>query len=415
MNASVPASSAMEIVEYAELSPLVDKCVIKVCYVGDNRNGTSLSKDVCTEMGRKILGSPIVGFFDETTQDFGGHDRDIRLVGNGFKVVDITRPYGFVPTDSKVWFQKFIDNGVEHEYLCVEGVLWTKAYSEAQRILTNGNNQSMELNKDFSTGSWAKSLKSGDSVFIYNEALVEKLCILGENVEPCFEGAQIRSNFSLQGEGFEIFKATMFALIDVLKGGSKEAMENKENVPVQAVEPIYVKKEDEEKPETKEEKGEEKETPSQEKEKEKEEEKKKYNLAEVVEYQELKVQNEELQGKYAALQKLYSGLQDQVTELTKFKNEADREKKLAMVDKFYMLNDEDKKEIVDNLDTYSIDDVEARLSVICFRKGLGFEKPEETKMETPAPTTYSLADAVGANSGNNGDVPAWIQAAMSME
>ena len=69
MNISVPRDNAIEIVERTEVSPLVDKCVIKVCYVGEqpNRNHTVITKDVATEMGRKILGSPIVGFYNEQT------------------------------------------------------------------------------------------------------------------------------------------------------------------------------------------------------------------------------------------------------------------------------------------------------------------------------------------------------------
>jgi hypothetical protein len=38
-------------------------------------------------------------------------------------------------------------------------------------------------------GFWANSENSNGRIFIYNEALIEKLCILGQNVEPCFEGA----------------------------------------------------------------------------------------------------------------------------------------------------------------------------------------------------------------------------------
>ena len=62
MHMSVPIEGTVEVVEKTEVSPLIDKCVIKVCYVGEqpNRNGTVLTKEVAYEMGRKILGSPIV-------------------------------------------------------------------------------------------------------------------------------------------------------------------------------------------------------------------------------------------------------------------------------------------------------------------------------------------------------------------
>mgnify|MGYP004546913173 FL=1 len=150
-------------------------------------------------MGKKLPGSPVVGYFDQGSADFEGHNREIALRGGGkFEILDTTKPYGFVPTDAKVWFQKFDDEGVEHEYLVTECYIWTSAYPECQRILERGNNQSMELNKETQDGFWAKDNNSGDRIFIYNEALIEKLCILGESVEPCFEGAQFKTEFSLE-------------------------------------------------------------------------------------------------------------------------------------------------------------------------------------------------------------------------
>jgi hypothetical protein len=36
-----------------------------------------------------------------------------------------TRPYGFVDLNAKVWFKKYNDEGVIHEYLVTEGYIWT--------------------------------------------------------------------------------------------------------------------------------------------------------------------------------------------------------------------------------------------------------------------------------------------------
>ena len=47
----------------------------------------------------------------------------------------------------------------------------------------------MELNKESVKGNWAKNNNSDSRFFIINEAIIEKLCILGENEEPCFEGS----------------------------------------------------------------------------------------------------------------------------------------------------------------------------------------------------------------------------------
>ncbi|MBE6148197.1 MAG: hypothetical protein E7167_01600 [Firmicutes bacterium] len=72
-----------------------------------------------------------------------------------------------------------------------EGYLWTGQYPECQRIITSGNNQSMELDEETIKAEWSKDENGYPEFFIINEAIISKLCILGEEFEPCFEGSQI--------------------------------------------------------------------------------------------------------------------------------------------------------------------------------------------------------------------------------
>ena len=143
-------NTPIEFINITPANPLISKCQIKVCYVGDepNRNGSIITKEVARNMANSLPGSPIVGFFNEDKQDFEEHNRVIDLSNGEFKIKDTTKPYGFVSPDAKVWFQKFLDDGEnEHEYLMTEGFLWTGQYPECQRILDKGNNQSMELDE----------------------------------------------------------------------------------------------------------------------------------------------------------------------------------------------------------------------------------------------------------------------------
>lgn len=429
MHISIPIEGTVELFEKTEVSPLIDKCVIKVCYVGEqpNRNHTVITKNVASEMGKKLPGSPIVGFYNESDKDFEGHNRDIKIGNGQFKIVDTTRPYGFVPTNAKVWFQKFNDDGIEHEYLCVEGYLWTKAYEEAKRILTEGNNQSMEIDPETEKGSWTNDLKSGDRIFIYNEALVEKLCILGQNVEPCFEGAQIKNQFSLAAGDFAGFEARVYALLgemkDAIQGGLKNPMENEDKIVAPGAEETpaqeFAKQDDEKKENTNPSEGEKgkentdktdnkSENPSENKEENDDEKKnKKYNLDEVTEYAELQTKYAELEAKYTELQGTYSALQTENATLVEFKNKVDLKAKQDMVDSFYMLSDEDKKDVVDHINEYSLDDIESKLAIICVHKKVSFIKEgEEQEQSTPA-TTFSLEAAAQQASD---DAPAWIKA-----
>ena len=201
MNTSIKLSTPCELINVTSISPLISKCQIKVCWVGDepNRNGSVITKETAVQMANTLPGSPIVGFFNEGTDDFDTHNRIIEISGDKFQIKDTTKPYGFVDLNAQVWFQDYLDGDKIHTYLCTEGYIWTGQYPESNRIMVKGNNQSMELDENSLDGHWAIDDKSGMEFFIINDAIISKLCILGEDVEPCFEGANI-TKFSLEDD-----------------------------------------------------------------------------------------------------------------------------------------------------------------------------------------------------------------------
>ena len=449
MHISVPVDNTIELLNFTPFNPLISKCQIKVCYVGEdpNRNHSVITKDVAKEMAKTLPGSPIVGFFNKEQGDFEEHNRVIDVSNGRFDVIDTTRPYGFVDFSAKVWFQKFLDDGVEHEYLMTEGYIWTDIYPESKRIVDKGNNQSMELHNKLTKGKWTKDENGRVKFFIINEAVIQKLCILGENVEPCFEGAGIAAQFSFDDE----FKNNLYSMMNELKqalqeGGETQMTEEIKNPEVEQEEvPATEDTEFKKKPEEEEE--EEKKNPSSEGEKdsedkedsdeskkdeeeddedekkkkkmnhaasedEDEEEKcekcgkkksectcKKFSLEEIPEYV-------ELQNNYSALEEKYNALVAEIEPLREFKNEADKKEKQAMIDSFYMLSDADKADVVSNIDTYSLDDIEAKLSIICVRNKVNFSLDEDKKEEAKEePLVYSLGDK-----DDGDDAPAWIKA-----
>ena len=73
---SILIESPCELINLTPLNPLISRCQIKVCYVGDtpNRNGSIITKEVAREMANSLPGSPIVGFYNENKGDFEGHN-----------------------------------------------------------------------------------------------------------------------------------------------------------------------------------------------------------------------------------------------------------------------------------------------------------------------------------------------------
>ena len=499
MNKSISTLSSPEFINIHSVSPMISKCEIKVLYVGQNRNRSSISKEVAEQMAQTLPGCPIVGYYIENKEDFGDHGDQMIIDGEGVHFKKLTKPYGFVPLDAKVWFQDFEDidrfgKSVVRKYLMTEGYLWSGQFEECRRVLEGGSPQSMELDENTLKGYWSEDNNKGIDFFIINDATISKLCILGEDVEPCFEGASVTapivSSTFTKLDGKDDFSHTLFSMLKELrelrnnKGGY--SMENEQiNVTEETVtEPVVTtfedggdpgtsetaaepassdaessaegvdvagateapagdssesaeelpatevingetvlssevdeacantpkgaakdfacgSEDDEDKKDKKFEKDEDKEkddsqdkddkSSTDENEDNTEEDKKKYELLEN-EYNELKAQ--------------FSLLESEVVELRKFKNEVEDAKKEELINSFYMLSEEDKKDVVDNKAKYSLEDIEAKLSVICVRKRVSFNSTEDevaTATTDEAPLTFNLEGSQGEN------LPAWLQ------
>lgn len=411
---SIKLNSPCEFIDITPVNPLISKCQIKVCQVGDtpNRNGSIITEDVARKLANSIPGSPIVGHYIDEKQDFNEHDRELVIKDGELDFGDMTQPYGFVDLNAKVWFQDFSDDGHIHKYLMTEGYIWTGRYPETQRIIEKGNNQSMELDQNSLKGNWSKNENGDYEFFIINEAILSALCILGEDNEPCFEGASINKvQFSLEDSFKEQIFSMMNEMKEILSKGGEIVEDNKiveaevtENVAIEesvVEEPVTEFAEETVKETVVEEAATEEETVVEEPEVTVEEpvsepdpEPAAYVLDEIPEYVEL-VQ------KFATLEAEHNALLTEVEGLREFKLSIERTEKQALIDKFYMLSDEDKQDVVSNIDSYSLNEIEAKLCVTCFHKGINFIEAKEEKEATEV-TTYNL--------NQNDTTPAWIKA-----
>jgi len=90
----------------------------------------------------------------------------------------------------------------------------------------------MELEKDSVKGEWQTNYQNGLDFFIINDAIIQKICILGDDVEPCFEGASVTApNVSAQFTLDDNFKHTLYSMMQDLRNalnGGGQQMENLE-------------------------------------------------------------------------------------------------------------------------------------------------------------------------------------------
>jgi len=438
---SVATIKSPEFINITSVSPMISKCEIKVLYVGANRNRSFISKEVATEMAQTLPGTPIVGYYSENKEDFGDHGDQLIIDGDGIKFNCLTKPYGFVDINTKVWFQEFEDtdefgNKVLREYLMCEGYLWTEQYEEAKKVINEGRPHSMELDEKTLKGHWSTDNNRGIEFFIINDAIFSKLCILGEDVEPCFEGSsvtapEVSSSFTLKADEFT---STLFTMMKELKeltyslqnkgGNSMEnlnteiqdptnyevaALNENDAAPAEeaapaaeevVLDPIVEEEAEEVSDSVVEESAESVEAEDSEEDPE---------IQEDAEDQ----PEEEGEDKYAILEQQFnelsekcSSLERENAELLAFKKSVEDKEKDDLIKSFYMLSDEDKKNVIENKANYTLEDIEKELSVICVRKKVSFEKEEEDSKVKDKPANIFNLDSVEEAE----ELPAWLQA-----
>lgn len=428
------------------VNPLMSKCDIKVLYTGHNRNGSDIQKEVAEQMATTLRGSPIVGYFRSDKGDFGDHGHQMVIDMDGVQEKVLTIPYGFVATDAKVWFQWFEDtdsfgNAVEREYLMTEGYIWNGQFSEADKILKEGQPQSMEI-ADVD-GHWATDSKLGKEFFIITDAVFTKLCILGDEVEPCFEGASIKiaNTYSLveEEEDVKVQIINMFKELQfTLEGGQitmdnemKATVETPENADTslentadaqfaeesesgtspepEVTEPevsaennddTFASKEEEDKEDKKT-----SDEPEAKEEEPEEEPKKEHSL--VVEKVEDSEEYKSLEASYQQLQQDFAALTEKCNSLQEFYDTAMMAQKDALIEKFYMLSDEDKQDVIAHKAEYSLDDIESKLSVICFRKKVNFDLEDNAENDINIETNSAMFTI---NTDETDTTPEWIKA-----
>ena len=437
-----------------DINPLMSACEIKVFYIGQNRNKSFISKQVATQMAKTLRGAPIVGYYKPDKEDFTDHGEEITIDGDGVHFKNNTKPYGFVAPDAKVWFKDFEEeddfgNSIIRTYLMTTGYLWEGQFEEAKKVFEDdGKPHSMELDEKSLKGHWATNPNNNMEFFIINDAIFEKLCILGDEVEPCFQGSaitapEVSATFSLD----ENFKHTLFTMMEELKyaleGGNTMVKVTEDSVKtpeVTTVEPEVTteftenqvnenesssseqaptsefKKDDEEDKKEKENPSENEDdkkdedngggasdsdddSANEEKKDDEEDKKKKFTV---------------LEQEYNELQTSYASLKEEVEELRTFKKKIEDKEKDDLIKDFYMLSDEDKKDVIEHKSEYSLEDIKSKLAVICFEKKVNFnldtssENEESTVEEDENPvTTFDI------KATEDSTVPEWVKAVES--
>lgn len=353
------------------------KCNVAIAYHGDNRNYTSISKEVFEKAIPSLYGIPVVGEWQEEKDDFGGHGGKLEISDDGVKYIETTKPYGFIDSQAKVWWEEMTEeDGSVHEYLMTECFLWTGRYPEVTKVLEGRSNQSMEI-----------MVKDGnereDGYFEITDFEFSALCILGSDVEPCFEGAGFRQ-FNLDKETFkEEFNLMVKELKQsLLEGGEREVDENMKKDEFENVEENKEPENAEQELDNEIENQEEQNTENNTEKNEKEDFDEQFAEDEVVSIEDYKNLLQELMGlqaDYNALKEDYDKLKAENDELKAFKENIEKQQKQAEIDEVFekysnVLDPSDMEDLKEKAIDMDILELEKELSFRLVQKKFNFNK-----------------------------------------
>lgn len=153
---------------------VTSKARCRIFYKYGNRNGTYITDEFAEKLLSTIAYAPVKGIFEyDDYTDHGTRRSEGRI-------------YGIVPENYNLAWEAHVDeDGVERIYACVDVIIFTALYKEANDIV--GKSQSMELYEP--SLQYHKQIIEGQQYIVFDAGCFLGLQVLGDEVEPCFEGA----------------------------------------------------------------------------------------------------------------------------------------------------------------------------------------------------------------------------------
>lgn len=386
--------SVEPVTEIQEINPIISKTRVRIFYTGLNRNLTYITEEFAEKLLKTLPYTPVGGIWESDIEDFTDHG------GPGAAAREKFQTFGVVPENPNVTWEEHLDNdGVMRRYACCDVYLWTARYKAAREIPKKA--QSMELYIDSIKGQWKRS--GAVEYYEFTDGHFFGLLALGDDVEPCFEGAAFYGFDSSAKEFFEELKNYTLSATKEHIGGTemeKDLEQTVEETPVvednevetpteEPVEAPVVEeptKEPTEEPTT-ESTEESVEEPTEEPTEESTEESAteepveepttdesteepvEETVEELVEepaqdYEALNTRISELESQVSEYETQIASYQSQIAELTAYRDEAETEKKKELVNKYSsLLGEEICSEYTAKLGEYSYKELKSEISM----------------------------------------------------
>lgn len=160
--------------EVEKYNDVLSKARARIFYQKENRNGTYITPEFAEKLLNSLPYTPVKGIYEG--DDYTDHGEK-RSEG---------RIYGIVPENPNVSYEAHEDeDGVTREYACADILIFTALYKEAEDIV--GKSLSMELYEP--AIRYHMAMFHGQKYAVFDDGCFLGLQVLGDDVEPCFEGA----------------------------------------------------------------------------------------------------------------------------------------------------------------------------------------------------------------------------------
>lgn len=200
------------------LSPLFSKARVTVMYHGENPNRSSFSKWDVEKAVPSLKNIPIVGYFSEEDENFGGHERSLVVEDDKIVVKTKTVPIGVVPESAVFSWENIVDkDGIRREYLVIDNALiWNRDEKLVSALSTDDFGQSMEIT--------VNEYYTLDGIDYITDFYFTALCVLGIDkngagyIRPAFDDAKVQTyskDDSLTESMQNMFKDLKFALNEI--------------------------------------------------------------------------------------------------------------------------------------------------------------------------------------------------------
>ena len=155
---------------------VLSKARCRIFYKYENRNGTYITDEFAEKLLNSLPYAPVKGIYMPEEGDYSDHGEER----------DEGRIYGIVPENPNIAWETHLDeDGIERTYACADVLIFTAIYKEASDIV--GKSQSMELYGP--SLKYHEAMVNGKRFIVFDEGCFLGLQVLGDAVEPCFEGA----------------------------------------------------------------------------------------------------------------------------------------------------------------------------------------------------------------------------------